>query len=327
MLLITSALMNDMLPYKRKSKPDCVWTHVDNVSKEGRINFNGVKGCIAPDLDCRQNVRNFIEKFQSEFLDACKMYQTGRMRNKLAIFCLPSDGRPIVLKRTSSVTPNLSWIRKIEILFKTIFGNYAQVAFRGSSALYLAGIQTPRPLAWWTQKTGKINKESYFLYEETQANETLSQKLKKIYMEKGESAEDEAGDLLNKMALITRKMHRANIIHGDIVTHNFLVRTSDGTLVLIDTDHVKPGYSFLPRQLKLYFDLRCLRRLDLSPEAQRYFLDKYFERQTSHLEWKIFRFWYLGGFSFRRWFKRLRKWSSGYRRTQPEGTPWWFPYK
>ncbi|RQD56887.1 MAG: hypothetical protein D5R98_09700 [Desulfonatronovibrio sp. MSAO_Bac4] len=302
-----------------------VWSRVYSLEKTGTFSINDSSGALNPDMDCSRSVLEFIQRLNTHCCGDYSGYRTGRIKNTLQILNLPNDGRSVVLKKTSANAADLPWPRRMEVWLKAMHRNYSRTAFIGSLALSCAGIPTPRPLAWWSSGTG-LMKNSYYLYEKLSAEGTLSEKLQKIWMKDGDSATNEATELISQMACLTRKMHSEGIRHGDIVSHNFLVRDNQCRLALIDTDHVQPAYNFLPKAVQKFFDLRCLRRLDFSTQGQHFFLAEYFGRKISRKEWIAFRFWYLGGFSFRRWFKRLRKWLRGADRKQPEGVAWWFPY-
>ena len=302
-----------------------VWHLVYQLSKAGSIQKGDLQGCLNPQTDCPEALLNLVKSIDPGFSKVFSGYETGRTRNTLQVFPLPGDGRTVVLKKNSGRTAGLVWPRKVEVLLRNIFKNYARTAFQGSLALHIADVPTPKPLAWWSKGSWRT-KDSYFLYEDLAAKATLSKYLQKIWQEKGDPAAKEASDLISAMAHLTRKMHAAGIRHGDIVTHNFLVCDNNSFLALIDTDHVRPGHVFLPEPVRRFFDLRCLRRLDLSPFGQRYFLSGYFNREVRWADWLAFRFWYLGGFGFRRWLKRFRKFLTGNNRKQPPGVPWWYPY-
>jgi len=302
-----------------------VWHLVYQLSKAGSIQKGDLQGCLNPQADCPEVVLNLIKNMDSDFSEASSGYETGRTRNTLHVFPLPGDGRSVVLKKNSGRTAGLAWTRKVEVLLRNIFKNYARAAFQGSLALHIADVPTPKPLAWWSKGSWRA-KDSYFLYEEVAAKATLSQYLQNLWQEKGDPAAQEASDLISTMAQLTSEMHAAVIRHGDIVTHNFLVCGNNSHLSLVDTDHVRPGRVFLPEPALKFLNLRCLRRLDLSPYGQRYFLSRYFDREVRWFDWLAFRFWYLGGFSLRRWFKRFRKFLTGNYRKQPAGVPWWYPY-
>ncbi|WP_028575695.1 lipopolysaccharide kinase InaA family protein [Desulfonatronovibrio hydrogenovorans] len=302
-----------------------VWCQVYSSEEKGSFNTGYVKGAINTGAGCSSVIMEFIKSLEYNGDINYSNYKTGRAKNTLQVFQLPGDGRPVVLKRTSGRGCGVSFSRKIEILIKGIHRNYARTAFNGSLALELAGIPTPSPLAWWQSGSG-LAKDSYYIYEKVCARETLSQALQRLWREKGESATGEAIALLSCMADLSSKMHQFRIRHGDIVTHNFLVCDKGCELALIDTDHVRPGNFLLPEWMQRFYDLRCLRRLDLSTEGQRFFLAQYLGRELSWQDWILFRFWYLGGFSFRRWFKRFRRLLVGAGRNEPKGVSWWYPY-
>lgn len=301
------------------------WSRVYCLENNGIFSISGISGALNPESGCSGPVLDFIKTFEKDEHGGCTSFGTGRLKNTLQVFCLPGDGRSVVLKKTSANASGLPWSRKLEVWFKAVHRNYARTAFMGSLALYCAGIPTPRPLAWWTSRTG-LAKESYYLYEKLSAEGTLSEKLQRIWMERGHAGTDEASELIALMACLTRKMHKARIRHGDIVSHNFLVCKHQSQLALIDTDHVQPAKYWWPEIVQKFIGLHCLRRLDFSAEGQRFFLAKYLGREVTLQDWLAFRFWYLGGFSFSRWFKRLRKWLRGASRKQPKGVAWWFPY-
>jgi serine/threonine protein kinase len=314
-----------MLLKQADTDRELIWRKVSSLTKTGAIEKGDLQGCLNPQADCPEAVLNLIKNMDPDFSEVFSCYETGRTRNTLQVFPLPGDGRSVVLKKNSGRSAGLAWPRKGEVFLRNIFKNYARTAFQGSLALHIAGIPTPKPLAWWS-KGGWRAKDSYFIYEEIAAKETLSKYLQKIWDENGEPAAKEASDLISAMAHVTRKMHEAGIRHGDIVTHNFLVCQNNSYLALIDTDHVRPGNGFLPETVRKFLNLRCLRRLDLSLHGQRYFLSRYYDREVRWGEWLAFRFWYLGGFGFRRWIKRFRKYLSGNSRKQPADVPWWYPH-
>lgn len=281
-----------------------------------------VKVHLNPDVSRKDQILEFVATLENNYQRQDKTYVTGRKRNTLSIHHLPPNGMAVVLKKSSYCAKGLPVARKIELLFKSLFKNYAATAFRGSMALVRAGIPTPKPLAWW-QKNTSVSRQSFFLYQEEPAISTLSQYLQALWPEKQDLAESEACSLITQMADITRKMHTSGIQHGDIVTHNFLVNQKK-QLCLLDTDHVSHSLGVLPIKMQTLYNLRCLKRLDFPTEGQRYFLQKYLGREIHLLDWAVFRFWYLGGFSLKRWIKRLKRMGRKNKGKQQD-IPFWHP--
>lgn len=229
-------------------------------------------------------------------------YQTGREKNALKIVRVPGIPRQLVLKVYGSLTDS-SKLRKVDLLFSSLFKDYARIAYKGSLMLHREGIPTPAPLACWTQGDRFWLKVGCFLYEQYPSEHTLEQIRHKISSSPSKADRLYFDMLVSKMAKLTKKMHDAHIRHGDIVTHNFLVDQQDN-LVLIDTDHVKKSNLYGP--LRCFLNFHCLRRLDFTPQGHYFFLMQYFGRKPTKLEWLIFRFWFLGGFKIRRWLKGPR---------------------
>jgi serine/threonine protein kinase len=257
---------------------------------------------VNPALSYSKEIEKLIINNQLPINKHNPNYLTGRKKNTLQILNIPGIAKPLVLKifRTHSKS---SILRRLDSIFSASYKNHAKISYQGSLMLSSADICTPAPVAYWNLASGPWDKTGYFLYEQKPAKYTLEQIRHMISSEPSKENLDYFDRLVSYMAVLTKKMHIAGIRHGDIVTHNFLVGDND-QLVLLDTDHVKRSRNI--RILKPFFDLHCLRRLDFSPEGQYFFLGKYFGRTPRKFEWLAFKFWFLGGFRLRRWFKKRR---------------------
>ncbi len=229
--------------------------------------------------------------------------KTGRSRNSLSKINYPGSPHPLLLK-VFGETDKASSSRRFEIKVSSFFKNMARQSYEGAQSLLEAGINTPRPVAYWSEYRGPWSRYDLYVYEYFPSHNTLQKIRRSIDPEP--SLEDQVyfNQLVSRMAWMTRKIHDAGLRHGDFATHNFLV-LDDMSLVILDTDHIKKTRT--RGMLKYFLDMHCMKRLGFDCEGQRFFLREYLGRRPTSLEWLIFRFWTKGGFRMRRWLKRSRK--------------------
>ena len=229
--------------------------------------------------------------------------KTGRSRNSLSTINYPEASQPLVLK-VFGETARASLARRFEIKVSSILKNMARKSYEGAQSLLEAGVNTPLPVAYWSEYRGGWSRYDVYVYEYFPSRNTLQNIRRSIDPEP--SLEDQVffNQLVSIMAMMARKIHDANLRHGDFATHNFLV-LDNMNLVILDTDHIKKTRT--KGMLKYFFDMHCMKRLGFDYDGQRFFLREYLGRRPTNLEWLIFRFWTKGGFRMRRWLKRRRK--------------------
>lgn len=211
------------------------------------------------------------------------------------------EGKDYIIKRFSP-SDNQKWGRKIDLTLKSYIISGGEKSYRGSRWLWEAEIPSIKPVAWVKKGLG-YHQVSYFVYEKIDALGEV-----KDFLEDEKTNSSTKEQLIRSMADITRTVHAAGFRHTDIVSHNFLVQnmSEDGLRVLlIDTDKIEK-VSVLGKKIpiiKLFFDLRCLRRLRFSPEEFEVFFGQYFNGKISVSDLKMWYFWVCGGFNI---FKRYK---------------------
>lgn len=229
--------------------------------------------------------------------------KTGRSRNSLSTVNYPEAPQPLVLK-VFGKTEKASLSRRFEIKVSSFLKNMAKESYEGAQSLLEAGVNTPRPVACWSEYRGRWSRYDLYVYEYFPSRNTLQRIRRSIDPEPSLENQLYFNQLVSRMAMMARKIHDAKLRHGDFATHNFLV-LDDMNLVILDTDHIKKSRA--RGMLKYFLDMHCMKRLGFDYDGQRFFLREYLGRRPTNLEWLIFRFWTKGGFRMRRWLKRNRK--------------------
>lgn len=214
------------------------------------------------------------------------------------------EGQGYIIKRFSP-SDNRRWDRKIELTLKSYWISGAEKSFRGARWLWEAGIPGIKPTAWAVHGRG-YHQVSYFVYERIEALGEVQDLL-----EQDSLSVQQERQLIQDMAKISRQVHQAGYRHTDIVPHNFLAQQQPQgqiKLLLIDTDKVEKASALgkIFKRTKLFFDLRCLRRLRFSPEQLSLFFHQYFQGGTRLRYLQQWYFWVRGGFNlYKR--KKMRK--------------------
>ncbi|NCD13201.1 MAG: lipopolysaccharide kinase, partial [Epsilonproteobacteria bacterium] len=151
---------------------------------------------------------------------------------------------------------------------------------------YRNDIPTAKPIGYFSMASLPWNKRSVAIFEAIEN----AHELKEDYAQHSSHFES----LFLKMAHYTKKMHDAHIRHTDIVLHNFLVQENNGTekLYLIDTDKVHyAGLSRISFLTKTFFDMHCIRRLEVHEEELAIFLKHYFGKECTPFWRNVLAFW------------------------------------
>ncbi|GEM_PF-3410499 len=212
-----------------------------------------------------------------------KSIETGRTDHQLFIVSYHSKRYFVKIFDTSHHT---RWARRVELGLKDVFSSGAKRCFEGSVMLYKKGIPTAKPIGYFSMGLVPWKKKSVVIFEMIED----AQALHVLYKDLDSRFET----LFALMAHYTKKMHDANIRHTDIVLHNFLVQEDNGVenLYMIDTDKVHyAGLSRISFLTKTFFDMHCIRRLNVSEEEIELFLRHYFGEKYTSFWKKVFAFW------------------------------------
>lgn len=246
-------------------------------------------------------LHNYIVKDKSNFLDV-KNINTGRKNHRVFLFRHKEKN---YFAKEFFLNNSIGIGRRLELSFKEILKPAAQRSYEGSVALYKNEIPTPKPVAYFASKKMPWNSRSIVVLETIED----AKELFILYREKSGAFEK----LFKIAASYVKLLHDSGYRHTDIVLHNFLVQSSDNNrnekLFVIDTDKVhKTLFSAPIKTLKTFFDLRCIRRLEVRDDELELFLKNYFGSSYSHIWKKVLYFWRGGGFNPMLWYKsRVKK--------------------
>ncbi|MBN1840611.1 MAG: lipopolysaccharide kinase [Campylobacterales bacterium] len=212
-----------------------------------------------------------------------KSIATGRKNHQLFIVSHHSKRYFVKIFHASK---HAKWARRVELGLKDIFSSGAKRCFEGSAMLYRNGIPTAKPIGYFSMASLPWNKKSVAIFEAIED----AKELKELYV----NHESFFEELFMSMAECTKKMHDANIRHTDIVLHNFLVKEECGAqkLYLIDTDKVHyAGLSRISYLTKTFFDMHCIRRIEVNEREVALFLKHYFGKHYTPFWGKVLSFW------------------------------------
>lgn len=219
--------------------------------------------------------------------------------------------------KVTKLDPRESLWRKIDWYQRKLRKNYAEIAFRGALRLENAGIDTGKPVAFWSYGTSWWNEESYFLYEHVDAGR-IGRYNKSALSVTWRFEQLIFRCMVEKTIAMVRRLHAHGLRHGDIHSGNALVDfdpegctlnehaiSSRLRVYLIDTDHVSKAGVTLPG-IKPFFDLRCLHCIDFHAYGRRCFLKNYLGGDYRVWWWWVLNFWSRGGVRLKDWFKPRR---------------------
>ena len=257
---------------------------------------------VRADYKHADDVIRYVESGQ--FLNQLKVVSQGenqanRRMNQLFTLHLPFTETDMRLKIVTD-NPTYRLGRRINLMVNRWFYDYGKRGFEGTLSLEAIGVPTYRAIGYWTYWRTMWMVDSYFLYEDEPADMTVFEFRRAV--ESGElpdALKKVVPRMHREMARITRKLHDNGLRHGDIVEHNFLVTflsplqeaVVNFELHLIDNDHVRRGMPQIPL-LKQIHDMRCLRRLRLSPDkSARDFLQEYLGKAYNSFWLAVYRYY------------------------------------
>ncbi len=233
---------------------------------------------------------------EARFLDVSEDNRLYSHNKRYRVYCLkPRWLDSEVILKISWASPDYKFWRRANIIVSQLFKNYSRSAFEGALMLARAGINTINPLACWTYNRSVLRRESYFMYEKLPAEYSIRDV--RLKAEGGNTSYGLLFDeFVEKMARLVAGMHERGLRHDDMASGNILVQKEGDSyrLAVIDTDHISVNH--VPFSvLKLFFDLKCMRRLDFDEETRRRFLRLYLGADYSERWWPVMEFWRKGG--------------------------------
>lgn len=215
---------------------------------------------------------------------------------KHQIFYRQFKGKKYVIKKYTNLDKK-GLGRKIELTLKSLFKPAAKKSFMGAKNLLANGIPTVKPVAW--SKAGFFHRQiSFFVYEYIDALGDAE-----IFIKSLSHNEDQKREIFRKVARSTRDLHDNGFKHHDIILNNFLVTRDKNTyhVFLIDTDSISSSHlNHFFKIVKLFFDLRCIRRFRPEDKYLTVFFDEYFNKEVKPVHINMWLFWVRGGFNLYR---------------------------
>ena len=242
----------------------------------------------------------------------------GRKRNTLYTFYFAPAQKHMVMK-AARIDPAYSTWRRMELFLTSVFRDYNKRAYLGSIAMENAGVNTAKPVAFWTYNQTYFQRESYYMYERVNADFKMFEYQQRIGSNPTPDQRILLQHMIDKAIDMLKDLSHNGIRHGDPHVGNFLVvmLLKEGEagietvaqqmqLYLIDNDHVSIARVRIP-WIKRVFDLKSLRRIRLDDKGRKEFLKRFLEDEYQEFWWWVIEFWAGGGFKLHRWFRRNKK--------------------
>jgi hypothetical protein len=285
---------------------------VKNFKITARLAFRGAKPAgperyghgiflTHPDLASNESLKKYIR--EERFLD---VPEENRVKNrnrqhKVYSFHLAELNREVVMK-VYWMDPTYPLWRRIEIWISLIFQDRCYRAFIAALSMQKHDIPTYTPLAYWTHRKKGHALAKYLLCERIPAAMDMTELIRRSDAEGTDEHKQATVEIIRKWARLVAKMHRHNMIHGDIATCNFLIELpSPGSalptpgdcdkvrLSAIDTDQVNRSLVPLPAFRKMK-ETWSLRGLNLNDARSRIFLKEYLGKNFREGWWRLTRY-------------------------------------
>ncbi|HOO21959.1 MAG TPA: lipopolysaccharide kinase InaA family protein [Kiritimatiellia bacterium] len=248
-------------------------------------------------------VRDFIATGRWRETGAFARLPTRNPRYEVYSLVLPASQTACILKIAAAAPAGHRPARRLNTLASHLLRDPSRRALLGARRLAEAGVPTYRPLACWQARRASRWRDSFLLYAQIPARFTLRHCLLGTAGLPPDENARALQQFSRQLADVIAAMHRRGLRHDDLACGNFLI-ADDGTIHLIDTDHVHPVRLRFPRFLKRFFDLDDLRRLDLPEPLRREFLRRYLGDRDSPFWWRVHLFWRAGARHPLRWLRR-----------------------
>ncbi len=235
-------------------------------------------------------LENFINSLDYENLEKNHILYKNT-RNTVYSLEHPKTKEELILKR-SKPGSHYTVDRVISHYLRNLFKHYGKKAFNGAELLRKNDVPTLTPLAYWKKKIGFMKYESCFLCNRIDTSYSVRDFLEKEYVKGNSSHELIKKELIDQMCALIRKIHNRNLLHGDLIINNFLVKENNKGrhMIVIDTDHVR--HNILPSKLlKRFFAINCLCRMNFSEEDCKLFLKNYLQNDYRPFWYRVLRFW------------------------------------
>ena len=275
------------------------------------------KLAINEDIPCRESIERWIRETHflryetSEF----RLDKKSRKRNRLYCFHSENVACNVVMK-VSEISKDYTLGRRINLHATSLFKDYNYNSYAASIQLIKAGIDTLKPIAYWTYKTSLLGYKSYFLYEKIESGLSVTELCNAIISTRTGNKNEMIDTITDRCIAIVQKTHASNIRHGDPHGGNILTNLDRNRIddlsvedikrarfVLIDNDRCVPARISTP-VVKRFYDLKCLARFNVCRVPQENLLRRYLGDGYAAPWGYVLRFWKTGGFSLR---KRLSR--------------------
>lgn len=249
------------------------------------------------------------KQFLEYEIDQFQLDTKSRKRNRLYSFDYePANCR--VIMKVSQISRHYKLARRVNLYFTSLFKDYNYRSYIGSLRLQQAGIDTIKPIAYWTFRSSWLKRRSYLLYQKVESELTVSELCRHILQSGGDGGDVLIEAIANRCVEIVRNIHAGNIRHDDPHDRNILtdLRHQDiaelsvedimkAKFTLIDNDRCTFSRTVSP-SLKRFFDIKCLARFSIceipKQELLRLYLKEDYRTYWSH----VLSFWNSGGFNF-----------------------------
>lgn len=233
----------------------------------------------------------------------------SRKRNRLYCFDYePADCR--VIMKVSQISRHYKLKRKIDLYINNLFKDYNYKGYIGSLSLQQAGVDTVRPIAYWTFRSSWLTRKSYLLYQKVESELTVTELCKHILQSDMANKDALAIAIANRCVDIVQKVHLANVRHDDPHGGNILTDLkrqnisalnvediANARFTLIDNDRCTLSRIIFPT-VKRFFDLKCLARFKPCGFSQQELLHLYLKDSYRTCWKRVLNFWITGGFNF-----------------------------
>ncbi len=264
------------------------------------------------DISCHKQVEKWIREKQFSRYEKSELSlgKKSRKRNKLYCFYDEHTGSNVVMK-VSQVSRDYKFWRRMNLYITSLYKDYNYNSYKGSLKLLKAGVDTIKPIAYWTCKTSWLKQKSYFLYEKIESSLNVNELYNEIIASNPANKNELIDTIADKCIAIVQKIHAANLRHGDPHGGNILtdldyndirdVSTEDikrARFTLVDNDRCSSSRA-PTATLKRFYDIKCLARFNICQIPQQELLRRYLGER--HTYWKyVLSFWNTGGFSLRK---------------------------
>ena len=232
----------------------------------------------------------------------------SRKRNQLYCFDYEPANCSVVMK-VSQISPHYKFARKVDLFITNLFKDYNHRSYIGSLRLQQAGVDTIKPVAYWTFKSSLLNRKSYLLYKKVESELTVSELCKHILQSKEEDKDILIEAIADRCVGIVKKIHAGNVRHDDPHDRNILTdltrrdiaelsveSIAKARFTLIDNDRCTLSRTVNP-VLKRFFDIKCLVRFSICEIPKQELLRLYLKEDYRTYWWHVLNFWRTGGFN------------------------------